>query len=91
MLERLTSVFAQQWLWATKDGSPDRRYKHNRKIPVCEYGEITIEAGEAPLMRVVCSLADTVNDIETAADTVMERAQLTATSEVKALEESQSH
>ncbi len=84
-------VVAQQWLWATKDGSPDRRYKHNRQIPVCEYGEITIEAGEAPLMRVVCSLADTVNDIETAADTVMERARLTATSEVKALEEPLSH
>ena len=42
-------------------------------------------------MRVVCSLADTVNDIETAADTVMERARLTVTSEVKALEEPQSH
>lgn len=84
-------VVAQQWLWATKDGSPDRRYKHNRQIPVCEYGEMTIEAGEAPLMRVVCSLADTVNDIETAADTVMERARLTATSEVKALEAPQSH
>lgn len=84
-------VVAQQWLWATKDGSPDRRYKHNRQIPVCEYGEITIEAGEAPLMRVVCSQADTVNDIETVADTVMERARLTATPEVKALEEPQSH
>lgn len=33
-------VVDQEWLYAKKDGTADRRYKHNVQLPVVEYGMI---------------------------------------------------
>lgn len=32
------------WLKVNKDGSPDRRFSNNQRLPVCEYGELIIES-----------------------------------------------
>jgi len=46
--ERLPSdarVVEQDWLKANKDGSPDRRFKDNRQIPVCHYAYLWLRTG----------------------------------------------
>jgi hypothetical protein len=35
-------VVEYRWEHATKSGEPDRRYKNNRQIPICQYGELHI-------------------------------------------------
>jgi hypothetical protein len=35
-------VVGQTWQYVNKNGSPDRRFKNNRQIPVCQYGEMHI-------------------------------------------------
>jgi hypothetical protein len=35
-------VVEKAWQHANKDGSRDRRFKNNRELPVCEYGQLTI-------------------------------------------------
>ena len=39
-----SEVIDSTWLRVNKDGSPDRRFKENRKIPVCLYGELMIRS-----------------------------------------------
>ncbi len=39
-----TKVLKHVWHRANKDGSPDRRFKHNFQIPVCLYGQLRFES-----------------------------------------------
>jgi len=39
-----SEVVDSTWLRVNKDGSPDRRFKENRQIPVCLYGELMIRS-----------------------------------------------
>ncbi|MGK2958405.1 MAG: DUF4236 domain-containing protein [Acidimicrobiales bacterium] len=39
-----SKVIGQTWAKTNKDGSPDRRFKDNYQIPVCEYGRITFRS-----------------------------------------------
>lgn len=32
------------WQYVNKNGSPDKRYKNNKKLPICKYGEIHIKS-----------------------------------------------
>ncbi len=43
ILARDAEVIRQTWQYVNKDGSPDRRFKNNRQLPVCKYGVISIE------------------------------------------------
>lgn len=37
-------VVGSTWRYVNKDGSPDKRFKNNRAIPICLYGEIVLKS-----------------------------------------------
>ena len=41
---RDSEVIGQTWTKANKDGSPDKRFKNNRRIPIVRYGEILMSS-----------------------------------------------
>lgn len=57
-------VVGKQWLKVNKNGTPDKRYKDNRQIPVCEYGEIQIISGNALDMTIMFSKSDIIPEIK---------------------------
>lgn len=38
-----SKIIDRTWLKVNKDGSPDRRFKENRQIPIVQYGQITMK------------------------------------------------
>lgn len=57
-------ILRQTWLKVNKDGSPDKRYKDNRQVPVCEYGQIEISSGNSLYVKIMCSNSETVDKME---------------------------
>ena len=43
------------WAKVNKDGSPDKRFKGNRQLPICRYGLIQISADSGMDIRLCCS------------------------------------
>ena len=41
------NVVGNTWQYVNKNGGPDRRYKNNNLLPMCEYGSIVINFGTA--------------------------------------------
>ncbi len=39
-----TKVIGETWAKTNKDGSPDRRFRDNYRIPVCQYGELSFRS-----------------------------------------------
>ena len=39
-----TEVVYYTWAYVNNDGSPDRRFKYNRQLPICEYGKVRISS-----------------------------------------------
>jgi hypothetical protein len=37
-------VVGNTWLKVNKNGTPDKRFKDNRQIPICQYGEISLKS-----------------------------------------------
>lgn len=37
-------IIGQTWKYVNKNGGPDKRFKDNRRIPICLYGEITLKS-----------------------------------------------
>lgn len=37
-----SQVVAQTWKYVNKSGEPDRRFKNNRQLPICLYGELKL-------------------------------------------------
>lgn len=37
-------VVRHTWQYVNKNGTPDKRYKNNRQLPVCHYGVVTIKS-----------------------------------------------
>lgn len=37
-------VIGQTWQYVNKNGTPDRRYKNNRQIPICLYGQVFLRS-----------------------------------------------
>lgn len=58
-------VVRQQWLKVNKNGTPDKRFKDNRQVPVCEYGEIQISSGNTLNVEIMCSNSETVDKMKT--------------------------
>lgn len=57
-----TTIVEETWLNVNKDGSPDRRFSYNRKIPVCKYAEVRIKAEPLLDLKFYCSNLDTANE-----------------------------
>ena len=37
-------IVGHTWLYVNNDGSPDRRFKNNRQLPICGYGKLMIKS-----------------------------------------------
>lgn len=57
-------IIYNTWRYANKDGGPDRRFKNNKEIPVCKYGELKIEAGNKLLLYIMTSLEDAPKEFQ---------------------------
>ena len=42
-------VVDHTWQFVNKDGGPDRRFKDNRQLPVCEYGRVELQRSNIEL------------------------------------------
>lgn len=67
------NVVGTTWLKVNKDGSPDKRFKENRQVPVCEYGEILIESGSALHVELMCSNSATISDMRGYAEKIFDK------------------
>lgn len=59
-------VIYNTWQYVNKDGGPDRRFKNNKKIPVCKYGKLKIEIGNKLLLYIMTSLEDAPKEFQKA-------------------------
>lgn len=59
-------IVDQRWLKENKDGTPDRRFRANRQIPVCRYGELNITSCTGVCERYLVSRADAALDFANA-------------------------
>lgn len=67
------NVIGTTWLKVNKNGSPDKRFKDNRRVPVCEYGEILIQSGSALHVELMCSNSATISDMRDYAEKVFDK------------------
>lgn len=49
-------IIYNTWQYKNKNGGPDRRFKNNKEIPVCKYGELKIEVANNLLLYIMTSL-----------------------------------
>ncbi len=54
----------ETWLRVNADGSPDRRYKNNKKCLVCEYGRLRIRSGSGLNIYFLLSNSDNVDQFK---------------------------
>lgn len=50
------SVLSKTWQYANKDGSKDKRYKDNQKIPICNYKMISLETNSGFKLLLLSSI-----------------------------------
>lgn len=65
-----TKVVGKTWLKVNKNGTPDKRFKDNRQVPICEYGAIVIESGTVLYVELMCSNSNTIEQMRTYAEKV---------------------
>lgn len=56
-------IIRQTWLKVNKNGQPDKRFKDNRQVPVCEYGRIVVQSGNALYVELMCSNSETISEM----------------------------
>lgn len=56
-------VVDKTWLKVNKNGTPDKRYKGNRQVPVCEYGRVVIESGNSLYVEIQSSNSSTIDEM----------------------------
>lgn len=44
MVPKDTQIVGYTWQYVNKSGDPDKRFKNNRKLPICQYGEIKLKS-----------------------------------------------
>lgn len=54
------NVVDHTWAKVNKDGSPDKRFKGNRQLPICRYGLIQISTDSGMDIRLCCSNYDLI-------------------------------
>ena len=57
-----TELVGESWQYVNRDGTPDRRFRNNRKLPVCLYGEIDLTSSSGLNERIHCSRLGVAND-----------------------------
>lgn len=66
-------IIGQTWLKVNKNGTPDKRYKDNRQVPICEYGKIVVESGSTLHVELMCSNIATIDKMRTYASQVFKK------------------
>lgn len=61
-------VIGQTWLKVNKNGTPDKRFKNNRQVPVCEYGSVLVTSDSGLHIELMCSNSNTVSEMLTSAN-----------------------
>jgi hypothetical protein len=61
------NIVGQTWLKVNKNGTPDKRFKNNRQVPVCEYGEVLVKSGSGLHIELMCSNSGTINEMRESA------------------------
>lgn len=54
------TIIDYTWQFVNKNGTPDKRYKNNRKLPVCLYGDVFITSKEGINVELQCSSIEKV-------------------------------
>lgn len=67
------NVVGTTWLKVNKNGNPDKRFKDNRQVPICEYGKIFIQSGDALHVELMCSNSATISDMREYAEKVFDK------------------
>jgi len=57
-------VIGSTWLYVNKNGTPDRRYKNNRQLPVCQYGTVQLTSPSGLNFRMMFSNVNKSQDFE---------------------------
>lgn len=55
MVPRDAEIVEYTWRYVNKSGGPDKRFNNNRRIPVCKYGEISLESEDGINILLECS------------------------------------
>ena len=55
MVPRDAEIIRYTWRYVNKSGGPDKRFNNNRRIPVCKYGEISLESEDGINILLECS------------------------------------
>lgn len=50
-----TQILGYTWQYVNKNGTPDKRYKNNRQLPRCLYGDITLWSASGLNVELQCS------------------------------------
>ena len=61
-----TSVSRYSWQYVNRDGSPDKRFKDNKKVPICWYGGIYIQSPEGLNVKIFVSNVNLAMELEMA-------------------------
>lgn len=57
-------VVAQTWQYVNKNGTPDQRYKNNKQIPVCLYGQVLLRSASGLNVELQISNVQNAKDFE---------------------------
>lgn len=48
-------IISYTWKYVNKNGGPDKRFKDNRQLPICDYGGMSVTSNEGINFRMQCS------------------------------------
>ena len=57
-------IVGQTWQYVNKNGTPDRRFKNNRQIPVCLYGRVILRSASGLNVEIQISNVQNTRDFE---------------------------
>ncbi len=66
-------VIDYTWQYVNKDGGPDRRFKNNRRLPVCLYNELRMRSANGLNELIQLSKADVVEGFVQAVESLAQR------------------
>ena len=68
------NVISYTWKYVNKRGGPDKRFKDNRQLPICDYGGLDVTSNDGINFRMQCSniyiMADITEHLNTFVDII---------------------
>lgn len=58
------TILGYTWQYVNNNGTPDRRFKNNRQLPICNYGSIELNSSQGFNTMLHCSNISTVSKIQ---------------------------